>query len=175
MPNPLHDRLFAPLSGKTTPFLSGADGDALSADAFLSMAHRAAGALRALGVGPGDRVAAQVAKTPEALALYGATAIVGAVFLPLNTAYTPAEIDYFVGDATPRVRLVDPAKADALAPIAARHGAVLATLDARGQGDFRTLCDAQPDRVEVADRSDDDLAALLYTSGTTGQIGRAHV
>ncbi|MGN6150532.1 MAG: malonate--CoA ligase [Lysobacteraceae bacterium] len=169
MPNPLHDRLFAPLAGKTTPFLFPAEDDALSADAFLAMAHRAAGALRALGVGPGDRVAAQVAKTPEALALYGATAIVGAVFLPLNTAYTPSEVDYFVGDATPRVLLADPAKAGALAPIAARHGAVLATLDADGHGDFRALCDAQPDRTEVADRTDDDLAALLYTSGTTGR------
>ena len=169
MPNPIFDRLFAPLAENPAPFLKQADGEVVSGDAFLAMVHRSASALRALGVRPGDRVAAQVAKTPEALALYGASVAAGAVFLPLNTAYTPTEVDFFVGDATPRVLLADPAKATVLAPIAAKHGAVLATLDAQGRGDFGALCDAQPDHGDVAERDPDDLAALLYTSGTTGR------
>ncbi len=169
MPNPIFDRLFAPLAENPAPFLKQADGEAVSGDAFLAMVHRSASALRALGVRPGDRVAAQVAKTPEALALYGASVAAGAVFLPLNTAYTPTEVDFFVGDATPRVLLADPAKATVLALIAAEHGATLATLDAQGRGDFRALCDAQPDHGDVAERDPDDLAALLYTSGTTGR------
>jgi len=169
VPNPIFDRLFAPLADNPAPFLKQADGEAIPAAAFLAMVHRSASALRALDVRPGDRVAAQIAKTPEALALYGACIAAGAVFLPLNTAYTPAEIDFFVGDAAPRVLLADPAKAAVLAPIAAKHGATLTTLDASGHGDFRILCDGQPDHGGIADREPDDLAALLYTSGTTGR------
>jgi malonyl-CoA/methylmalonyl-CoA synthetase len=169
MPNPLYDRLFAPLAERSEPFLTLADATTIPGVEFLAMVHRAAGALRALGVRSGDRVAVQVAKTPEALAVYGATTAVGAVFLPLNTAYTAAEVDYFVGDAEPALLLADPARVDTLAPIAATHAARLLTLDADGRGTFRDLCDAQSGWCAVEDRSDDDLAALLYTSGTTGR------
>jgi len=169
VPNPLYDRLFAPLADRPGALIALADDTAISGVEFLSMIHRAAGALRAQGVRAGDRVAMQVAKTPEALAVYGATVAAGAVFLPLNTAYTAAEVDYFVGDAAPSLLLVDPARAEALATVAAAHGARLLTLDAAGRGTFRDLCDAQSDAFVVEDRSDDDLAALLYTSGTTGR------
>jgi malonyl-CoA/methylmalonyl-CoA synthetase len=169
MPNPLYDRLFAPLAGKPEPLLALIDGSTISGVEFLAMIHCAAGALRALGVRAGDRVAVQVAKTPEALAVYGATVAAGAVFLPLNTAYTAAEVNYFVGDAAPTLLLVDPARAEALASIAAAHGAKLFTLDAHGNGTFRELCDAQSDLFIIEDREVDDLAALLYTSGTTGR------
>jgi malonyl-CoA/methylmalonyl-CoA synthetase len=169
MPNPLYDRLFAPLSARKTPLLIAADGAAIAGDEFLRRAQRAAGALRVLGVRPGDRVAVQIAKTPEALAVYAATLAVGAVFLPLNTAYTPAEVEYFVGDAEPRLLLADPARADALAAIASRHGAALCTLDAQGCGSFREVCDAQAEDEAIESRDESDLAALLYTSGTTGR------
>jgi malonyl-CoA/methylmalonyl-CoA synthetase len=169
MPNPLYDRLFAPLASMPEPFLTMHDGSALTGIEFLAMVHRAAGALRAQGIRAGDRVAVQVAKTPQALAVYGATVAVGAVFLPLNTAYTAAEVDYFVGDAAPALLLVDPARAEALAPIAAAHGAKRLTLDANGLGTFRDLCDAQSGLFDVEDRDNDDTAALLYTSGTTGR------
>ncbi len=169
MPNPLYDRLFAPLAGMPEPLLTMLDGSALTGIEFLAMVHRAAGALRARGICAGDRVAVQAAKTPQALAVYGATVAVGAVFLPLNTAYTAAEVDYFVGDAAPTLLLVDPARAETLAPIAAAHGAKLSTLDANGHGTFRDLCDAQSGLFDVEDRDNDDIAALLYTSGTTGR------
>jgi malonyl-CoA/methylmalonyl-CoA synthetase len=133
------------------------------------MVHRAAHALVACGVGPGDRVAVQVAKTPAALAVYGAAVAVGAIFLPLNTAYTAAEVEYFVGNATPKLLLADPRAADALAPVATRHGARLLTLDAQGAGSFADLAAGHPDQFTVTDRSPDDLAAFLYTSGTTGR------
>ncbi len=169
MPNPLYDRLFAPLADRPGAFLHLDNAVALSGPDFLAMVHRAAAALRSLGVRAGDRVALQVAKTPEALALYGATAATGAVLLPLNTAYTPSEVEAFVADATPRVLLVDPARAEALSPVAARQGATLATLDASGRGSFRALCDAQSSESVVEARDAADLAALLYTSGTTGR------
>jgi malonyl-CoA/methylmalonyl-CoA synthetase len=169
MPNPLYDRLFAPLSDRTASLLVLADGATISGVVFLAMVHRAASALRTQGVRAGDRVAVQIAKTPEALAVCGATVAAGAVFLPLNTAYTAAEVDYFVGDAEPTLLLVDPARADALTLFASAHGATLFTLDANGRGTFRDLCDIQSDAAVVEDRDQDDLAALLYTSGTTGR------
>jgi len=169
VPNPLYDRLFAPLSTKAGAFIITADGNTLSGSEFLAMAHRAAGALRALGVAPGDRVAVQIAKSPEALAVYAAAVATGAIFLPLNTAYTPSEVEFFVADATPKLLLIDPSKSDALTPIASVHGAVAMRLDAQGRGDFRALCDAQSSDARIEDRAIDDLAALLYTSGTTGR------
>ena len=94
MPNPIYDRLFAPLIDMSSSlFLAPVDEAAISGTEFLAMVHRAAGALRARGVRAGDRVAVQVAKTPEALAVYGATAAVCAFFLPRSTAYTAVEVD----------------------------------------------------------------------------------
>ncbi|MCB6179889.1 malonyl-CoA synthase [Rhodobacter sp. Har01] len=169
MANTLFDALFAPLRGRDTALLILPDGRQISGAAFLAMVAQAAHALRAQGVQPGDRVAAQVAKSPQALAVYGAAVALGAVFLPLNTAYTPAEVDYFLGNATPRLFLCDPAKAVALAPVAAAHGTAVQTLDGAGGGSFAVAMSGQPETVQPADRGPDDLAAILYTSGTTGR------
>ena len=100
-----------------------ARGERISYADLVARAGRMANALVSLGVAPGDRVAAQVEKSVEAIILYLATVRAGAVFLPLNTGYTPAEIDYFIGDATPAVFVCDPARADALTDAAARAGA----------------------------------------------------
>jgi malonyl-CoA/methylmalonyl-CoA synthetase len=169
MPNTLYDALFAPLAGRLSTLLILPDGTTVTGDAFLRMVARIANALRASGVQPGDRVAVQVAKSPQALAVYGATVGLGAVFLPLNTAYMPDEVDYFLGNATPRVFLCDPAKAGALAPVAARHGAALLTLGGAGEGSLADLAAGQPDSFAPAPRAPEDLAAILYTSGTTGR------
>ncbi|SMO91293.1 malonate--CoA ligase [Paracoccus laeviglucosivorans] len=128
---------------------------------------RMANALVALGVQPGDRVAAQVEKSVEAIILYLATVRAGAVFLPLNTGYTPTEIAYFIGDATPAIFVCDPARAEALA--SAAGSARLLTLGADGQGSLTDATDGQPQDFATVPRGADDLAALLYTSGTTGR------
>ena len=169
MPNPLWDALLAPLEGRPTPLLILQDGSTITGDAFLRMVARQAHALRAHGLQPGDRMAAQVAKSPQALAAYGAAIALGATFLPLNPAYTAPEVDYFIGNATPRVFLCDPATLTGLAPVAARHGATVLTLDAAGQGTLSDAVGSQPDRITPMDRGNDDLAAILYTSGTTGR------
>jgi malonyl-CoA/methylmalonyl-CoA synthetase len=169
MTNSLFDALFAPLQGRTDPLLILGNGQGISGDAFFGMVAQAAGALRAAGVQPGDRVAVQVAKSPLALAVYGAALGVGAVFLPLNPAYTPAETGYFLGNATPRLFLCDPAAVAAMQPVATAQGVRLMTLGADGQGSFPASMQELPRGIEVAARGPGDLAAILYTSGTTGR------
>ena len=167
MPNPLYDALFAPLVPRAGPLMILADGAQITGAQFHTTIARAANALRAAGVQAGDRVAVQIAKSPEALALYAATVSIGAVFLPLNPAYTPPEVGYFLTDATPRLFICDPAKADALAEVASQT--TLKTLDAKGVGSFGTDM-AQADlRFAPQARLGADLAAILYTSGTTGR------
>lgn len=169
MANVLYDALFAPHAQSERDFLLLPDGTTISYGDFVDEIARIAGALVALGVEPGDRVVVQVPKSARALALYGACVQSGAVLLPLNTAYTAAEVDYFVGDAQPRVLVCDPASVDRLGPIAEARGAVLQTLDANGEGSLAGLAAQQPARFETVARDADDLAALLYTSGTTGR------
>lgn len=169
MPNVLYDALLAPHQGSSRPFLRLKDDTSVSYDAFLKLAARMARVLQDHGILPGDRVAVQVKKTPEALALYAACIQSGAIFLPLNTAYTANEVAYFVNNAEPGVLVCDEAAREALTPIAERAGAELMTLDGDGKGTLTAEAARRADRFETVPRSGDDLAALLYTSGTTGR------
>ena len=140
----------------------------------LDVSARFANALVHLGVRPGDRVAVQVEKSIENLMLYLATLRAGAVYLPLNTAYTPNEIDYFVGDATPRLFVCDPSGEATLRPLAEARGARVETLGPWSSEDGLAGTFAghvEGDGATFADvpRGSDDLAAILYTSGTTGR------
>lgn len=167
--NTLFDALFAPLARRSDPLLILPEGGTITGQEFLAVLARQAHALQAAGVQAGDRVAVQVAKTPEALAVYGAAVALGAIFLPLNTGYTAEEVDYFIGNATPRVFICDPARLEALAPVAAAHGAAVLTLDAKGAGSLSDRAAGQPDHITPTPRGPEDLAAFLYTSGTTGR------
>ena len=169
MANLLYDRLFAPHEGSARTFLILPDGKEITYAQFLAKAARFAHALRVAGVETGDRVAVQVRKSPEALAVYAACVQTGAIFLPLNTAYTAAEVEYFVTDAEARLLLCDNAGADALGPVAAKAGAALMTLNADGSGSFAEIASSQAGEFAAVDRGADDLAAFLYTSGTTGR------
>jgi len=168
MANPLYDALFAPLKARETAFLILPDGSTISGAGFHAMGARVAGALQALGLEPGDRMAVQVEKSPEALALYAGAVMAGVVFLPLNTGYTPDEVAYFLGDAGAKLLLADGTKAAALAPVAARCGTGLRVLNADGTGSFAEAMAQAKEAAPVA-RAAGDLAALLYTSGTTGR------
>jgi malonyl-CoA/methylmalonyl-CoA synthetase len=161
-------RVFAKHAGQTA--FRTADGQRLSYGDFARQVARMANALVSLGVKPGDRVMAQIEKSIENVALYLACLKAGAVFNPLNTAYTAAELDYFIGDAEPAVVVIPSDKLAKLEPIAKKHavGAVM-TLEADGSGSLSDLAKRQSDAHETVARSDKDLAALLYTSGTTGR------
>ena len=131
---------------------------------------RAAAALRSAGLEAGERLAAQVDKSLHNVVLYLACLRVGAVYLPLNTAYQVSEVDYFVGDATPRVLVVSTARAAELADVAQRHGVTrLLTLDADGTGSLPDLLRTTQPTLPTVQRADSDLAVICYTSGTTGR------
>ena len=132
-------------------------------------AARYAGALAGLGVAPGDRVTVQVEKSLDNLLLYLGVLKAGAVYQPLNTAYTAAELDYFISDAKPAVVVGRPEDTASLATIAARHAARFTSLGTKGDGDLARLAATMPASHPTARRASDDLAALLYTSGTTGR------
>jgi malonyl-CoA/methylmalonyl-CoA synthetase len=151
-------------------FIVKADGTTLSYGDMLDRTAQMANALVLAGVEPGDRVAVQVEKTVENLLLYLATLRAGAVYLPLNTAYTLTELDYFIGDAEPKLVVCDPAKREGLAEVASKRGvASVETLDAKGQGSLIDAAAKAPTDFADVPRDDDDLAAILYTSGTTGR------
>ena len=151
-------------------FLTTPAGQRLTYGEVKKASARYANALVSLGVKPGDRVAAQVEKSPEALLLYLGCVRAGAVFLPLNTAYTVTELEYFLGDATPALVVCDPARSEALREIAVKAGAqAVETLDARSQGSLAGKAGEQSTSFANIPRGPDDLAAILYTSGTTGR------
>ena len=169
MANTLYDALFAPHAGRTDTFLYLPGGDTLSYTEFLAMAAQQANALAEAGLKPGDRMAVQVSKSPEALALYAACVQAGVVFLPLNTGYTGEELRYFVENSGAKLLICDPSREEALTAMANTLGAGVLTLDENGQG---SLMDAARDQAETFDpvpREPYDLAAFLYTSGTTGR------
>ena len=170
--NYLISRLRATSVGfENTPFLDNIEtGEIVSYGQFFSNAERLAAALVQIGVKPGDRIAVQTPKTQTMLELYIATVMVGAVFLPLNPAYTVNEVQYFLGDATPSLLVCTSDDLEELKTIADQcKVANILTLNADESGTLIDLRNQQnPGFVPVA-RARDDLAAILYTSGTTGR------
>lgn len=161
----------AVLTAPERVFIETPDGATFTYRDMHALSGRFATALAERGVMPGDRIAVQVDKSVEALMLYLGCLRLGAVFLPLNTAYTAAELEYFIGDAEPQVVVARPQDKDALAAITS-HLLVphLETLGTKGEGtlmEFVNGCD--PMGFERFNGSPDSLAALLYTSGTTGR------
>ena len=151
-------------------FIDDGEGRSLSYGAYWSLSGQLANALTAEGVSRGDRVAVQVEKSIEGLALFLACARMGAVFLPLNTAYTVAELDYFFGDAEPRVIVCTPASAAAIGTLADRHPHTrFLTLSADAHGSLMDRARECASDFTDAQCSWDDLVAILYTSGTTGR------
>lgn len=141
------------------PCLLCADGEDWSYADLRGYVGRAATVLKAQGVDAGDRVVAQVAKSKQNLALYLAVLRIGAIYVPLNTAYTVEELNYFIGDAEPKLFVGEVGRSDVTS----------LTLDATGAGSFDDLVASAESCEAVEARDDADLAAILYTSGTTGR------
>src|SRR5450631_3117449 len=165
----LFSRLFDKLDDPTRLAIETTDGQRISYGELIARAGQIANVLVGRGVKPGDRVAAQTEKSVPGLVLYLAAVRAGAVYLPLNTAYTLHELEYFITDAEPRLVVCDPAKADGIGAIAAKVGARVLTLGADGKGSLTDAAAKASAAFTTVARADDDLAAILYTSGTTGR------
>lgn len=169
MPNAnLFSRLESTIADAERIAIETVDGRTVSYGDLVRLSGRIANALVARGIRPGDRVAAQVEKTVAALALYLAVVRAGAVYLPLNTAYTLAELDYFLSDSQAGLVVCDPKVRSGVAGLVAGRAAV-ETLDAAGEGTLMEAARAAQTGFETVPREEHDLAAILYTSGTTGR------
>jgi malonyl-CoA/methylmalonyl-CoA synthetase len=174
--NPSTDRnLFAALRDA---FPSDLDGVAIETDSGLCYSWRdierasamLANLLESLDLAPGSRIAVQVEKSVEAAMLYLATLRAGHVFLPLNTAYQSGEMEYFIGDAEPAVVVCTPRNFGWVSQLAFKAGTDhVFTLDADRTGSLLERAAFCSDQHGVAARRGDDMAAILYTSGTTGR------
>jgi malonyl-CoA/methylmalonyl-CoA synthetase len=157
-------------NGAATFLRNHQTGETVSYDAFFANAERMATVLVKAGVQPGDRMAVQAPKTQAMLELYVGAVLAGAVFLPLNTAYTGAELSYFLSDASPRILVCEPKNMDALTPIAKDNSvSQVLTIAADESGSLTEMRDAEVPGFAAVARGADDLAAILYTSGTTGR------
>ena len=166
----LPDLVHSTMRGKSGDFLIDGSGNSFSFEAFWQLTGQIANLLVSLGVSKGDRVAIQVEKSVKALALFQASTRAGAVILPLNTAYTASELDYFIGDATPAIVVCDGNSFDPISEIAEKHvcKSVL-TLNGDETGSLADQAASMSAEFENAVMEWEDLAAILYTSGTTGR------
>ncbi|WP_342069740.1 malonate--CoA ligase [Yoonia algicola] len=168
MTNTLYDALIAPHAQNEALFLTLDDGIKVSYRSFVARVGQLANVLAGTGVKPGDRVVVQAPKVMDTIALYGAALQTGAIYLPLNTAYTQTELEYFISDATPSLVVCDAKHETDFSAICGRDTQVM-TLAANGSGSLSTGADACNAHFATVQRGPDDLAALLYTSGTTGR------
>jgi malonyl-CoA/methylmalonyl-CoA synthetase len=165
----LFSRLFDGVDDPGRLAIETHEGKRISYGDLIARAGQMANVVVGRGVKPGDRVAAQVEKSVSSLVLYLAAVRAGAVYLPLNTAYTLNELEYFITDAEPSLVVCDPSKAAGIGTIAAKVGAKVETLGPDGKGLLTEAADKANAEFKTVSRSNDDLAAILYTSGTTGR------
>jgi len=128
-----------------------------------------ANALRSAGVEPGDRVAVQVEKTSDALLLYVACLRCGAVYIPLNNAYTGDELSFFLHDATPTLVVSDPSQEHSMVKLTDPLATTVLTLGTEGNGSLTDVSKKEKKYFATTERTVADAAAILYSSGTTGR------
>jgi malonyl-CoA/methylmalonyl-CoA synthetase len=151
-------------------FLRTPEGRDIDYAGLRDQSARFAAALTRLGVVPGDRVAVQVEKSADAVLLYVACLRMGAVYVPINVASTPSEVDYFLEDTQARIAVIRPVDRALFEPQAQRAAVHLETLGTDGEGSLAALAlqaDAEFNPPGHFDAQ--SLAAIVYTSGTTGR------
>ncbi|PCI85877.1 MAG: malonyl-CoA synthase [Hyphomicrobiales bacterium] len=144
-------------------------GEEISYAELDAMSARYANALKNHGLQKGDRLMAQTEKSHHAVALYLATIRLGAIYVTINSAYTAAEAAYFVGDATPKIFVCDPSRIEETNIFCTPTNSLVVSLSPNGDGslDLEALNQSENFKTELC--TSQDLAAILYTSGTTGK------
>ena len=157
-----------PVDGSKLCIINPASGD-LSYSQLEQRSAQLANYFCSLGLIPGDRVAVQVKKSPQALLVYLACLRAGFIYLPLNTGYTEAELQYFFSDANPGLIIADPDGQAYCEPLAQQQSALFETLSSNGSGSLIDNSASFPQQFDNVVSRVNDLAAILYTSGTTGR------
>ncbi len=154
----------------TAPFLSVPGGLTYTYGQVDRRSACMATVLAMAGAKPGDRIVVQVDKSADAVALYFACLRGGFVYVPINTAYTPEEVGFFLGDADPAVFVYKPGRASKLQPVADLTGVPTTfTLSSKGTGSLAKAAGEISPVPAVVHRDTDDVACMVYTSGTTGR------
>lgn len=148
-------------------FIRYPDATTLSYSDMLMRSAAFASVLQDAGIGCGDRIIVQMQKCTDMLLLYLAALRIGAIFVPLNPDYTGAELAYFIADADPRLVIVDPDAEAAVAVLCSDRA--LMSFGVGGTGSFAAAAAKAPPCCRDHPAKSDDLAAILYTSGTTGR------
>lgn len=154
----------------TQTFIETKDGEQYSYQELINLTSTIESTIANAGISKGDSVIFQVNKSPEAIFLYLACLKLGAISVPLNNAYTASELSYFLDDIEPGLVVCDPAS-----PIIkenllhTRENTSLLTLDKHGKGSLFKSSDNISHSVQTTDVVGDDVACILYTSGTTGK------
>ncbi len=158
---------FKPDPGKV--FITKGSGEQYTFTRVDELSAQFANKLVALGAKAGDRISTQIEKTPEALCLYYACLRAGLVYHPLNTAYHQNELSYFFENAKPFAIICDEKNQPLIEKaVDTKNSAHILTLNANGKGSLPEDSDNYSARFATHSRSENDLAALLYSSGTTG-------
>ena len=168
MTNILYDNVFASNIESNKVFLYTEETQVTYKN-FCYLTNKIANTLVSYNLNPGDRVAVQVEKSATQLALYAATIKAGGVYLPLNTAYTPHELNYFISNSRPKIIITAADTTVELKKLYSSKKAIFLTLNANETG---SLCDKLKNAAshfKSVDRSEQDLAVIMYTSGTTGK------
>jgi malonyl-CoA/methylmalonyl-CoA synthetase len=153
----------------TRPLLQDANGQRLTYGEMFAETARLANALWSAGLRPGDRLAVQVEKSVVALLLPLACMRMGAIYLPLNPAYTAAELEYFLGDAEPACVIARTERQSAIETLLGGKASVFGLSDDGKAGSLIARSRETPAQFDDIPQTADDLAAILYTSGTTGR------
>jgi malonyl-CoA/methylmalonyl-CoA synthetase len=167
--NHLYSAIESAIPDRAKSLIELADGKHISYGDLFSLVEKLASYIIRRGVKPGDRIAVQVEKSWQNLALYLAVVRAGAVYLPLNTAYPLAELEYFLDDAEPSIVITQPGSEEGVRAVCKGVNKII--VESLGQNDDGSLLRAAADTLPapVVAREPDDLAAILYTSGTTGR------
>jgi malonyl-CoA/methylmalonyl-CoA synthetase len=158
------------------PAIESENGERYSYRALDEWSARYANRLVGLGLQHGDRVAVQAEKSPQSLFLYLACLRAGLVYLPLNTAYQRSELEYFLRDAQPGLVVGSPSNETLLRELTGPESrAEVLSLDEHGSGSFTQGAERLPARFDTVAVGGDEIAVLVYTSGTTGRAKGAMV
>ncbi len=169
MNNYLYSQLIHPNLDNKETFLLLDDGTSFSYEEIISIASKISHKLIKFGLKVGDHILVKAPKCKETIALYLSSIMTGAVYFPLNSNYTPIETNYFVKDSKPAFLICQESEIQKLKPICDEIGCKILSMNVNGEGEITDGLKNFDSYFKPAFRKDDDLAALLYTSGTTGK------